>query len=222
MSEPGVDAVQKAEFSRTIRVDHLRDLGGEQGETFSFAADEDERVALAQRFGLLALNSLEADVIATRYVSKGRRRKAVSGVRLRVKFRADVIQSCVVTLEPVAAQVAQGFEVVYLPAGADQGDAEFVDGEAVEVSDGEVVIDIDEVDPPELLQGNEVDVGEVIAENLSLALDPYPRAPGAEIDAGQAEFMNADEQSELGAGDPEDEIATNNPFAVLKKLKTSD
>lgn len=213
MSEHSGDAIQEAEFSRIIRVDHLvenqGDQGGAPGESFSFAAGDDERKALAKRFDLLSLDSLEADVVATRFVSEGRKHKAVSGVRLRVKFSADVIQSCVVTLEPVAAHIAQGFEVDYLPEGAEQLNTEFLDGEAVEIGDGEVIVDVDEIDPPEVLRGDEIDVGEVIAENLSLALDPYPRAVGAEVEADQA-----------GAGD--EEISADNPFAVLKELKTSN
>ncbi len=221
MSEQIDEVIQKAEFSRIIRVDHLSDLGGEQGDPFSFAADEDERRALAARFALLSLDSLEADVVATRFESKGRNRKVVSGVRLRVKFAADVVQSCVVTLEPVVAHLEQGFEVDYLPEGAEQIKAGISDGDGFageftgdftgdftsEYVAGEVVIDIDEVDPPEILIGNEIDVGEVIAENLSLALDPYPRAPEAEVDADQIERQN-------------EEIAADNPFAVLQKLKS--
>ena len=217
MSEQIDDVIQKAEFSRIIRVDHLSDLGGEQGDPFSFAADEDERRALAARFHLLSLDSLEADVVATRFESKGRNRKVVSGVRLRVKFAADVVQSCVVTLEAVAAHLEQGFEVDYLPEGAEQTKAGISGGDEftgdftgdfmAEFIAGEVVIDIDEVDPPEVLIGNEIDVGEVIAENLSLALDPYPRAPEAEVDADQIERQN-------------EEIAADNPFAVLQKLKS--
>jgi len=216
MSEQIDNAIHKAEFSRIIRVDHLSDLGGEQGDPFRFAADEDERRALAARFDLLSLGNLEADVVATRFESKGGNRKAVSGVRLRVKFSADVVQSCVVTLEPVAAHVAQGFEVDYLPEGAEQGnagisdsngyDGDGFDGDYVE---GEIFIDVDEVDPPEVLIGNEIDVGAVIAENLSLALDPYPRAREAEIDADQIERQN-------------EELAADNPFAVLQKLKKND
>ena len=218
------DASQQAEFSRIIRVDRLVDQvddvsvgdGDGQGESFSFTADEDERRALAKRFDLLSLDSLEASVEAQRFVSKGQMRKAVRGVRLRVQFTADVIQSCVVTLDPVAAHIAQGFEVDYLPQGAKQFDAGF--------GGGEVVVDIDEVDPPEVLEGKEIDIGVAIAEHLSLALDLYPRAAKAEIDADQAVSLRAgdNETGDNGAGDDDKDLAANHPFAALKKLKTQN
>ena len=226
MSEHSGDASHGVDFSRIIRVDHVGAREGEEGESLSFAADENERKMLAARLGLLALDTLEADVVATRLEIEGDIRQAPSGVRLRVKFEADVVQSCVVSLEPVAAHIAQGFEVDYLPAGAtrpeikpefdaegwskEDGDGEAHQLSGDDLSEGEVIVDVDEVDPPEILQGGEIDVGEVIAEYLSLSLDPYPRAPEAEIAADQTGYLQ------------NEEVAADNPFAVLKKLKTND
>jgi hypothetical protein len=38
-------------------------------------------------------------------------------------------------------------------------------------------------DEPEPLEGDRIDLGEIVAEELALAIDPYPRAPGAELAA---------------------------------------
>ena len=46
---------------------------------------------------------------------------------------------------------------------------------------GEAVLSA-QADAPEPLSGNLLDVGEIVAEQLSLAADPYPRRPGAKLE----------------------------------------
>jgi uncharacterized metal-binding protein YceD (DUF177 family) len=104
------------------------------------------------------------------------------GIRLEAALEAEVTQECVVTLEPVPNHVSDRFTLVY--------------GEAPAAADEETVV--------EPLEGETIDVGEAVAQQLSLALDPYPRAPGAAIDP-------------KWAGDP----APEGPFAALTKLKRS-
>ena len=81
-------------------------------------------------------------------------------------------------------------------------------------SEREEVVDLDSDDPPELMLGGVVDIGEAVAETLGLALDPYPRAPGAEL---------AVSPEEEDAGTPQDvtKLAENereSPFRALKGL----
>ena len=79
---------------------------------------------------------------------------------------ADVVQTCVVTQEPVPARVEGEFDRLFsreVPAEAE----------------GEVEID-PEAELPEPLADNRLDLGEILAEELSLALDPYPRSPDAD------------------------------------------
>ncbi|HEX7970110.1 MAG TPA: YceD family protein, partial [Stellaceae bacterium] len=79
-------------------------------------------------------------------------------------------QACVVTLEPVAARVEDSFALLY--------------GAAEEEGAEEVVLS-GEVELVEPLPDRLLDIGEVVAQQLSLALDPYPRAPGAVAEAPQ-------------------------------------
>jgi len=76
---------------------------------------------------------------------------------------ARVVQTCVVTLEEFAAPVEERFAVRFVPEGTETHD---VDPEA-----------LDEVP----YEGAVIDLGEAAAEQLALALDPYPRAPNAEL-----------------------------------------
>ncbi len=62
------------------------------------------------------------------------------------------------------------------------------------------VIDPDAEDPPELIEGDEIDVGALVIEQLALEIDPFPRKPGAVFDPGPEE-------------------SPPSPFAVLKDFK---
>ena len=77
---------------------------------------------------------------------------------------AQVEQSCVVSLEPVGQTVRESFVLRFVPAGSEADDE---DPEA----------------PDELpYEGGRIDLGEAAAEQLALALDPYPRHPDAMLD----------------------------------------
>ena len=111
---------------------------------------------------------------------------------MRVNLVADVIQSCVVTLDPVAAHIDEWFELEYVPGNG----PEKINGNA------EVVFDVEDDDPPETMHGGAFDIGEAIAERLALLLDDYPRKPGAEF----TDTMNQ----------TDDRAIAEHPFAVLK------
>ena len=143
-------------FHRAVRVDRMGAAGADP-ELRRITASAAERRALAERFGLLALDELAAQARLWRQGSR---------VHLRVNFTAAVVQSCVVTLESVSEHIAHTFERAYLPPAASPG------ASAKEVR---VAIDGDEAEP---LGGNEIDLGEAVAEELALALNPYPRTPG--------------------------------------------
>jgi len=187
--------VNNSSFARTekrllSRVFEVETLGDNELEV-AFPLDAEERQTLCQCFDLIALEDWEATAWLRRTADQ-------AGIVLRVTFAANVIQSCVVTLEPVPSRVQQSFTIQYLPEdridGAEEGD------------DAELVVDVEGEDSPEILEEGGVDVGEAIAEQFALALDPYPRTPGVEFQFG----MNEESASE------DNQIQGENPFAALK------
>jgi hypothetical protein len=68
---------------------------------------------------------------------------------------------------------------------------------------GSEVLDESGLDEPEALLGDTIDVGEVVAQQLAVLVDPYPRAAGVDL---------ADIWQENSA-------AENHPFAALAQLK---
>ncbi|MGH7185011.1 MAG: DUF177 domain-containing protein, partial [Pseudomonadota bacterium] len=114
-------------------------------------------------------------------------------LRVEGRFEAEVAQSCVVTLEPIAARLAASFSALFGEGGP--GLAALAQG-----ADGS--------DPPEPIERGVIDVGETVAQHLALALDPYPRKPGASV---PREYSATEE-----AGSREER---RNPFAGLGSLK---
>jgi uncharacterized metal-binding protein YceD (DUF177 family) len=124
------------------------------GIELSFGATAEECRALAERFDLVAVE---------RFVGHARLERDGKGqvVSLRGRLEAQVVQSCVVSLEEVRSTVDEAFECRFTRPGAGVPD--------------ELAWDQD-VEP---LEEPEIDVGEVFAQQLALALDPYPRAADA-------------------------------------------
>jgi hypothetical protein len=138
------------EFSRPVALDRL---AGEP--VHDIVARAAERAALARRFGLLALDRLAARVTLLRLPG--------GLLRLTGELVAEVTQECVATLEPVASRVADRFALLF-SEGPDAEREVMLSGEA---------------EPVEPIAGDALDIGEAVAQQLSLVLDPYPRAPGA-------------------------------------------
>jgi len=156
------------EFSRIVSLARLPERGREE----RLVASPAECAALARRFAIPAVNRMEAVVRLCPAPGGG---ATVAG-----RLSAEVVQDCVVTLEPVVQAVEEEVALRILAPGESPSD----DPEAP-----------DEIEA----EGDVVDLGEALAEQLSLALDPYPRAPGAEMP-------------------PEAPAGTHGPFAALAAL----
>jgi uncharacterized metal-binding protein YceD (DUF177 family) len=122
-----------------------------------------------------------------------------TGFRVSGSVTADVIQSCVVTLEPVEGRVDEPVEVKLVPiADADRYKPKTT-------PEGEIIVDVEADDIPDFFDGPAIDVGAIAVEFFMLGLDPYPRKHGAEFaplpDPGKAEVS---------------------PFAKLAVLKRPD
>lgn len=94
------------------------------------------------------------------------------GVRLSGRIEAELVQTCVVTLDPVPATIDERFQRGFLPLQA-------LYGEDKQGAEHEIVTDTDLGEIPEPLD-DPLDIGAVVAEELSIALDPYPRKDGLE------------------------------------------
>lgn len=150
-------------------------------------ADQAIRRAVAEMGGLREVLSAQAsfDVMPR------------SGGRFEVtgRVRARIGQTCVVTLEEIESDIDEPVELMFAPPEQIPQMASLV--EEAEQSDEETP------DPPEPIENGTIDLGRVATDALYLAVDPYPRKPGAVF------------EPVVEAADPED-----HPFAALKALQT--
>jgi uncharacterized metal-binding protein YceD (DUF177 family) len=165
--------MSQPEFSRPVRLDTI----GTARREMEVEADEAERQALARRFGIASIESLRASLSVTRNGDD---------VKASGRLKAEVVQSCVVTEAPVPARVDEPFDILFRPQPA-VGGAE----EEIELDEG----DMDVV----FYDGGAIDIGEAVAETLSLSLDPYPRAPDADAVLKAAGVKSEEEAGAFGA-----------------------
>lgn len=152
-----MDAKTPNEFSRPQAVDKITPAGLH----VKISATAEECAAVAMRLGLLDLEALQAELELSRD-SDG------LAVHVSGQFIAKVQQACVVTLVPVPAIITETVTGCFMPPEAMPSE-----------EGGFTLADADDpvIDP--IIHGV-IDVGELVVQHLSLALDPYPRAPGAE------------------------------------------
>lgn len=128
--------------------------------TTSVEANEAERAALAQRFGVTAIHALTAEV------EFGEKDGAVLA---NGKLAATLEQPCAVTREDFTYDVSEAFSLRFVPAG---GMGDYEEDEEFELTEE----DLDEIE----YEGETFDLGEAIAQELGLAIDPYREGPDAD------------------------------------------
>ncbi len=172
------------EFSRPVSIARL----GADATTYRLTASAEERDALARRFALVSLDGFTATVELSRH---GRE------IRLAAEVIADVVQLCGVTLEPFASRVTDRSSLLYRR----------------QARPAELAVELDaEEEDCEVLDGETIDIGEAVAQQLSLALPAFPRAPGAQIpqDSGGETVVSSELMMDRGTAP--------RPFAELAKL----
>jgi len=167
----------RPEFSRPFVIDRL----GFGAVTETLRANPEERVRLAKRMGLVSLDGFAATVRLQRDLNTG-------FIHVSGRLEGDVVQTCILTLAAFPTHVEDSFETEFSSDAAEIGD--------------EITLDM-ENEPPEPIIDGVIDLGELVSQYLSLALDPYPRAPGAALDPS---WVETDRQA-------------TSPFAALKNLK---
>jgi uncharacterized metal-binding protein YceD (DUF177 family) len=143
----------------------------------------DQRKAIAKQLDLVSLEALSAEVFLASWLDGAE----VSGV-----LRARVVQTCSATADDFETPIDARFSLRVLPANSENAPQE---------ESGDLASDAEGDDPPDVLEGETIDVSGYVVEHLALELDPFPRKPGAV-------FVQPPEPVEIS------------PFAALKGLKT--
>jgi uncharacterized metal-binding protein YceD (DUF177 family) len=154
----------------------------EAGMDVVLAPNEAERAQIAEWADVSVVPSFEAKVTL--------RRLSPSRFSYAAQLKAQVVQPCVVTLEPVTQSLEEEFTRELHLTHATRRRPELV----------ELTPGAGEDEAPEEIESPRYDVAGPVLEEFSLAIDPYPRASGV-------------------AYEPPTKEMPASPFAALAKLK---
>lgn len=169
------------DLDAVIKVDKIPSAG----RTVAIRTDAEQREALAHRFKVSRVEAFSADVVAKRF--RG-------GIRAEGRVWGAIEQPCGVTGDPVYQDIDEIVDRIFLPGH---------DAASEATAGAEIFVNLEDDDLPDYFEGNEIDLADVVLEVFALAIDLYPRKPGAAL-TGDA------------AGDDPAELS---PFAALKALK---
>lgn len=173
--------IVSTEFSRPVEIPSI----GSTKSTKRIEATAEERARLAAALDLVEVSGLSAQFDL--------HRDSQGEIHLDGRVQAEIAQNCIVSLEPVRQVIDEPIQVRLIETGT---------GGEARRSGGGAAVDIDPTleDPPEVFTGPVIDLGGLAVEHLILAIDPYPRAPGAVLPENPAE---------------EGPNSQDSPFAVL-------
>lgn len=194
MAEDDVTRIDP-EFSRKVPFEDLLN----EKETLELAPDAREAARLAERYSVLSVQNMKAFL---KFAVQGGHKLHIKGTII-----ADVAQKCAVSLEPVTQHIHEEFEAFFI--NNDQA-VSFVQAKHQrqrEIEDPEIPF-LDEKDDPEQVIDGKADLGELVAQHLSLMIEPYPRKEGVALE---------DDSAGKEAEDPS--VHRRNPFEALKDWK---
>lgn len=140
------------EFSVEIDLNAL----GRSGKQYRPAASAEECAKVAARLAVIAVQSLEGEVRLTATKSE---------IHAAGVVRAKLIRECVASLEPMEEIVDEDFNIDFIRQAPAEIEENGLDGE--------------DLAGPELHEGDIFDVGELLVQQLSLAMAAFPRKSGA-------------------------------------------
>ena len=140
---------------------------GNVSSSFDYKVEKNILESEAQRLGLISLNSLKFNILVKRKESD-----SDFIYKVRVHLIAELIQNCVVTLEPIKSIIDDFFEVDFT--------------RKLHTKEKSSQFELNEEDELEISVGDRIELGELIMEHFVLALDPYPRKKGVKFNYEQS------------------------------------
>lgn len=132
---------------------------GTDEQELRLVADAETRARVARFLRVEGIETLEASV---------RIRGWFDGMELTGRVNGVARRACGVSLEAFDEVIDAPLHGRMVPPGSPHA-----------ADDGEVVVDLEADDPPDVVEGDRVDVAAFVTEIFALALDPFPRKAGA-------------------------------------------
>ncbi|WP_299471739.1 DUF177 domain-containing protein [uncultured Roseibium sp.] len=179
-------------YSHSVKANRVVD----KDETIVVEPGGKQQQEIAEAYDLLEIKGFKA-----RFTLKPYRKE---GVRVVGTISAAIVQTCVVSLEPFESSLLLEVDRTFEPVSSRPARIRDLN------EDGEIEIDLESLDPPDVLVDGVLDLGALICEELALSLDPFPRRPGVEFEGSGEENSAVEEEAEKKPS----------PFAALEGLKT--
>lgn len=161
------------------------------GVLIKLDSSESERAALADHLDILTLDSVTAHL---RF-----RPWARDGVQVEGQLSAQLHSQCPVTLAPVPQSISAEFKAKFAPSTSRLAKPRVNE-------DGEIILELDSDDIPDIYEGEELDAWAIAMEYLMLEIDLFARAENAE-------YLPIEPSAP-------DEQKAESPFAKLQALKS--
>ena len=158
-----------------------------KGQHIRFSADQETRERIARDYDLIGVDSFDVDCKVTPWKS--------DGVEVTGTLKADVVQPCAVSAEPLAQTIREEIEFIFLPEGSKLL-------RPPRFEEQEMILDPMGDDVPDTFIGDSLDLAGPWLETFALGIDLFARIDGA---AFSAENLDSERES---------------PFAALAALKT--
>ena len=186
------------EWTHALRVDDVP----ENGLSVNLDMPEDNKAAVIRRINVKDLKTLSASLLV---MPQAGGIYNVSGT-----FKADIVQDCVVTGDPIETLIKESLEGWFIDEEASvasfakaRKDRDVSKGK----SHAEVEI-LDESEDPEPAIAGQIDLGELVVQHLLLAINPYPHKEGAQYDYTDDDSASKDQT-----------LSRKSPFEALKDWK---
>ncbi|MEL7199640.1 MAG: DUF177 domain-containing protein [Pseudomonadota bacterium] len=159
------------ELSRMVKVRPL------PADRVVITPDASECAALSERFGIIAIERLEACLSLE---------STSAGITAKGPMTARITQACAVSGDDFLVSVSEDLELLFVEQSTLDARE---NGEVNE--DGAIEVDLFAQEAEEIgYEGDGFDLGEAVAQSLGLAIDPYAEGPNADAarkDAGIAD-----------------------------------
>ncbi len=150
----------------------------------TISADNVDCARVAEGLDVEGLESLTADLEIAPWLD---------GLEVKGVLHARATRTCGVSLEAFEEIVDEHVVLHFVPAGSPN---------AAPPPQGDVELDLEADDPPDSVAGDAVELASFLAEQLALALQPFPRKPGVEFQ-------------------PPTMAGSMSPFSALARLKSA-
>lgn len=176
----------------------IHDMEKGRPTKLTFEASEEECADLARRFAVLSIEKSMANLVLAREGGI---------IHVTGEFQCHITQNCVVTMEPFETELKEPVEGWFIDKETTVSFAAAKKEREAVKSQAEVEV-LDEKDDPEPIIDGRIDLGELVAQHISLTIPLYPHKKGVKFEVGD-ENIQIDDKSPL----------RKNPFEALKDWK---